>query len=82
MPTISLKDARADLSNLVDGVIKGEFVTITLQGKPVAALVSIEAAEITRKAMERQRAGFVGYLRIFPGGEFDRSRSPAREVEL
>jgi len=82
MLTISLKDAKAGLSNLVDGVIKGDFVTITRLGKRVAALVSIEAAEIACKVMERKRAGFVAYLRTFPGDEFDRSRSPARDVEL
>jgi prevent-host-death family protein len=82
MLTISLKDAKAGLSHLVDGVITGEFVTITRHGKPIAALVSIEAAEIARKAMERQRAGFVAYLRTSPGGEFGCNRSPSRDVEL
>jgi len=82
MPTISLKDAKAGLSNLIYGVIKGEFVTITRSGKPVAALVSIEAAEIARKVMDRKRAGFVAYLRTFPGGEFDRNPTLARNVEL
>jgi prevent-host-death family protein len=39
MRTITLKDAKAGFSNLVDEAIKGEFVTITRHGKPVAALV-------------------------------------------
>ena len=34
MPTVSLKDAEAGFSNLVDKAIKGEFVTITRHGKP------------------------------------------------
>ena len=38
MLTISLKDAKAGFSHLVDEAIKGEFVTITGHGKPVAAL--------------------------------------------
>ena len=82
MPTINLKDAKAGLSGLVDKAIKGEFVTITRHGKPVAALVSIEAAEIARIAIERKRPGLVGYLRTFPGGDFERNRSPSRDVEL
>lgn len=82
MLTINLKDAKAGFSSLVDEAIKGEFVTITRHGKPVAALVSIEAGEIARKAMERRRVGLVAYLRTFPGGEFDRNRSPARSVDL
>ena len=82
MVSINLKDAKAGFSGLVDEAIKGEFVTITRHGKPVAALVSLEAAEIARKAIERRRSGLVTYLRTFPGGEFERNRSPSRDVEL
>ena len=82
MLTINLKDAKAGFSSLVDEAIKGEFVTITRHGKPVAALVSIEAAEIARKAIERKRSGLVAYLRTFPGGEFERNASPSRDIEL
>jgi prevent-host-death family protein len=82
MPTINLKDAKAGFSGLVDEAFKGAFVTITRHGKPVAALVSIEAAEIARKALERRRPGFVSYLRSFPGGEFERNHSPSRDVDL
>ena len=57
MSAVNLKDAKAGFSSLVDKTIKGEFVTITRHGKPVAALVSLEAAEIARKAMERKRSG-------------------------
>lgn len=82
MATISLKDAKAGFSDLVDEALKGEFVTITRHGKPVAALVSVEAAEIARKAMGKKRSGLVAYLRTFPGGEFERNRSASRDVEL
>ncbi|MDQ0471299.1 type II toxin-antitoxin system Phd/YefM family antitoxin [Labrys wisconsinensis] len=82
MPTVNLRDAKAGFSGLVDKAINGEFVTITRHGKPVAALVSVEAAEIARKAIERKRAGLVAYLRTFPGGDFERNRSRSRDVEL
>jgi len=82
MLTVNLKDAKAGFSSLVDGVIRGDFVTITRHGKPVAALVSVEAAEIARKAMMRKRSGLVAYLRTFPGGEFERNRAPSRDVEM
>ncbi len=82
MLTINLKDAKAGFSSLVDGAIRGEFVTITRHGKPVAALVSVEAGEIARKAIERKRSGLVAYLRTFPGGEFERNRASSRDVEL
>jgi prevent-host-death family protein len=82
MPTINLKDAKASFSSLVDEAVKGEFVTITRHGKPVAALVSVEAAEIARKGIERRRSGLFAYLRTFPGGEFERNRTPSRDVDL
>ncbi|WP_145200063.1 type II toxin-antitoxin system Phd/YefM family antitoxin [Sphingobium sp. B2] len=82
MLTINLKDAKAGFSGLVDEAIKGEIVTITRHGKPVAALVSLEAAEIARKAIERDRSSLVSYLRTFPGGDFERNRKPSRDVAL
>lgn len=82
MLTINLKDAKAGFSGLVDEAIKGEFVTITRHGKPVAALVSLEAAEIARKAIQRDRASLVSYLRTFPGGDFERNSKPSRDVAL
>jgi prevent-host-death family protein len=82
MQTISLKDAKAGFSSLVDDVMKGDFVTITRHGKPVAALVSIEAGEVVRKALERKRKGLVDYLRTIPVDAFDRNTSPARDIEL
>jgi prevent-host-death family protein len=82
MSTINLKNAKASFSNLVDGALRGEFVTITRHGKPVAALVSVEAGEIARKAIERKRSGLVGYLRTFPGDVFERNPAPSRAVKL
>jgi prevent-host-death family protein len=82
MRTVSVRDAKAGLSNFVDEAIKGEFVTITRHGKPVAALVSVEAAEIARRSIARKRSGLAAYLRTFPGGAIERNRSTSREVEL
>lgn len=82
MSIVSLKDAKTGFSSLVDDAIRGEFVTITRHGKPVAALVSVEAAEAARKALGKSRPGLVAYLRTFPGGDFDRNRKPSRDVDL
>jgi prevent-host-death family protein len=82
MRSISLKDAKAGFSALVDDAIRGDFVTITRHGKPVAALVSVEAAEAARKAMGGGRTGLVAHLKSFPGVSFDRNRAPSRDVEL
>jgi prevent-host-death family protein len=80
--TITLKDAKAGFFSLVDEAIEGEFVTITRHGKPVAALVSVEAAEIARKAMEKRRPGLLAYLGTFPGETFERNRTPSRPIDL
>ena len=82
MKTINLKDAKTGFSALVDEAIKGEFVTITRHGKPVAVLVSVEAAEIARKAIDAARPGLAAYLRTFPGGEFERNATPSRDTGL
>jgi prevent-host-death family protein len=82
MSTVSLKDAKAGFSSLVDEAVKGEFVTITRHGKPVAALVSIAAANLARKALEKNRSGLVSYLRTFPDLEIERNTTPSRDIEL
>lgn len=83
MSTVSLKNAKAAFSSLVDEAVNGKFVTITRHGKPVAALVPVEAAEIARKAMERnKRAGLVAYLRTFPDEMPERNPAPSRTAEL
>jgi prevent-host-death family protein len=82
MRSINVTDAKAGFSRLIDEAIKGEFVTITRRGKPVAALVSLEAAEIACKAMDDKRAGLVAYLTRFPGGAFERNPAGSRAVEL
>ena len=82
MSTVSLKEAKAGLSSYVDDAVRGEFVTITRHGKPVAALVPLVALEAARKAMGRKRVSLATYLRAFPGGDFERNPAPARDVEL
>ncbi len=82
MLTISLKDAKRGFHSLVDEAAKGEFVMITRHGKPVAALVSVAAAEIARNVLEKKRPGLVAYLRTFPGDGFERNDTPSRSVDL
>lgn len=82
MISVNLKSAKAEFSALVEEALKGEFVTITRHGKPVAALVPIEAAEIARRAIEGKRRGLVAYLRTFPGDDFPRNPAPSRDIAL
>jgi prevent-host-death family protein len=83
MSTVNLKNAKSGFSGLVDEAIKGEIVTITRHGKPVAALVSIAAAEIVRETLGKARPGFASYLMSFPDDVvFERNPSPSRDIEL
>jgi len=88
MSSISLKDAKASFSNVVDQAAAGDFVTITRHGRPAAVLVSVSAAEAARKAMEKDRPNLIEYLKSFPGDIdlddelFSRNPAPSREVDL
>jgi prevent-host-death family protein len=83
MLTINLKDAKAKFSSMVNEAMNGEVVTITRHGKPVAALVSMAAAEAVRKSMQSKPTGLVRYLKSFPSDSlFERNPLPSRTVEL
>ena len=80
---MTLRDAKATFSALVDEAMDGEFITITRHGKSVAALVSIEAAEEAKKVLLKPKRNFGAYLMSFPGGvAFERDASPMRDVDL
>lgn len=78
---VTLEEAQAELSGLIDAASKGEFVTITRYGEPVAALMSLAASEIARREIKRKRSGLVAYLRNFPGGDFERNPARSRDIE-
>lgn len=82
MKSLSLREAKASLSALVDAAEKGEPVTITRHGRPAAAIVPVEAA----KRLYPDRPDFADYLLSFPGFpegfQPDRNPSPGREADL
>lgn len=85
MATITLKDAKAGFSALVDKASAGEFVTITRHGKPAAVLVSVDAAEAAKRAARKTQANFADHILAFPEiheDVFKRNSSPSRDVEL
>ena len=88
MSSISLKDAKASFSSVIDQAASGEFVTITRHGRPAAVVVSISAAETARKALRKNRPSLVEYLKSFPADVdlddevFARNPAPSREVDL
>ncbi len=88
MTTISLKDAKASFSHVVDQAAAGEFVTITRHGRAAAVVVSVRVAEAARKAIRSGRPSLVQYLKTFPtdfdpsDDVFSRNPAPSREVDL
>ncbi|MBN8443036.1 MAG: type II toxin-antitoxin system Phd/YefM family antitoxin [Thauera sp.] len=56
MQTISLADAKAHLSRLVELVEQGEEVTITRRGKPVVRLVAEQAMRQELPSLAELRA--------------------------
>lgn len=86
MAQISLKDAKASFSHIVDKASAGEFVTITRHGRAAAVMVSVDAAEAARKAMAPHSRSLVDYLKTFPvpseDDVFARNPAPSRDIEL
>ncbi len=56
MVTVSLAQAKAQLSELIDRVEAGEAVTITRRGKPVASLAAVAPPKQPLKSLAAFRA--------------------------
>lgn len=83
MLTINLKDAKAKFSSIVNKAMNGEVVTMTWHGKPVAALVSVDAAEAVCQSMQSKPYGLERYLKTFPSDAlFGRNPLPSSPVAL
>jgi antitoxin Phd len=81
---INIREAKAILTALVDAAERGDPITITRHGKPVAAIVPISDAD----RLYPEKPDLLEYLRTFPGfpegfelDERDRSQQ-SREVDL
>jgi prevent-host-death family protein len=55
MQTVSLADAKARLSELVERAAGGETVRITRRGKPVAQITAVGALRALTNSMPRQK---------------------------
>ncbi len=80
MKTVKLRDAKANLSALVEDAAQGSPTTITRHGVAVAVLTPVEDA---RKLYPKEGRSFADHLLAFPGGiEFERDRSAPRDLDL
>jgi len=79
MNTINLRDAKTNLSAVVEAAERGEATTITKHGRPAAVVVPVEAA---RTLLKGSRSSFASLLMSIPSGDFERDRTPVRDSEL
>lgn len=74
MATVTAREANQHFSKFLDAASRGEEVTITRRGKPVAKLVPVEAekdpAEAAREAAELE-AILARFEEGFPGKRLD-----------
>ena len=81
MKTMQLREAKAQLSEVVDQASKGEPVTITRHGAEVAMVVPIDAG----RKLYPPNESIVDLLMEFPGGldlDLERDHTPPREIDL
>lgn len=81
MKQMQAREAKAKFAELLQTAERGESVTITRHGKPVAMIVPIEAgAEDAEREANRK---FIEHLLKFPGPlEIEKDRRPPREIDL
>lgn len=80
MRSINLREAKANLSALVDAAEHGESTTITKHGKPAAVIIPLDLAA---KIIEDKKPNFVDFLMSVPADiEFERNTSTGRNFEF
>lgn len=85
MKKVQLRDAKANLSRLVDAVERGETITLTRHGKPAAALVPVDSPANPGEADEKAASDFADFLLSFPDdleGVLTGDRPAIRDVDI
>ena len=79
MNTVNLRDAKANLSAVVEAAERGEATTITKHGRPAAVVVPVEAA---RTLFDQPRPSFASLLMSIPSAGFERDQTSVRDIDL
>lgn len=79
MNEINLRDAKANFSAVVEAAERGEATTITKHGRPAAVVMPVEAARAVLKGL---RPSFASLLMSIPAADFERDRTPVRDIDL
>ena len=81
MKQMQAREAKAKFAELLQTAERGESVTITRHGKPVARIVPINAS--SEEAEREENRKFIEHLLKFPGPlEIEKDRRPPREIDL
>lgn len=78
MQNVPLRDAKAKLSALIDGAVRGETAIITRHGKPRAVLVGLEEWDRLRRVPTFGR--LLASAPLEPGDVPPRDRTPPRDT--
>lgn len=81
MRQMQAREAKAKFAELLQSAERGESVTITRHGKPVARIVPIDQG--SEEAEREANRKFIEHLLKFPGPlEIEKDRRPPREIDL
>ncbi len=81
MRQMQAREAKAKFAELLQSAERGESVTITRHGKPVARIVPIDSG--SEDAEREANRKFIEHLLTFPGPlEIEKDRRPPREIDL
>ena len=81
MRQMQAREAKAKFAELLQSAERGESVTITRHGKPVARIVPIDSG--SEDAERESNRKFIEHLLTFPGPlEIEKDRRPPREIDL
>lgn len=83
MKQMQAREAKAKFSEVIDSAARGEPVTITRHGTPVAMVIPFAKGEEVYP--DKPKKTFGQHLLEFPGGiDLDelRDRTPMREIDL
>ena len=82
LPKISIRQARQNISSLVDRVAcNGERIILTAQGEPQAALISIDDLRILEHVDEEKACRIAALEEARALGERIRAERPAYDVD-
>ena len=80
MRNVNLREAKANLSALVDAAEHGESFTITRHGKPAAVIIPLDLAS---KLLDEKKPSFIDFLMSVPADvDFERNTTPGRNFEF